>query len=317
MKDELVIGTRGSELALWQANHVKRAIEAAVPGRRISIKTISTTGDVIMETALSKIGDKGLFTKQIEMELLNGEIDLAVHSLKDLQTEQPDDLVIGAVCARGNPHDAFVSDRFENIDELPHGATVATGSLRRRSQLMAHRPDLSVVEIRGNVPTRLRKFDESDVDALILACAGLERLGFDGRIRQMIPTELMIPAVGQGAVAVEIRDGDTQTAELCRAIDDPATRNCVTAERAFLGRLEGGCQVPIGGYAVLDGHDINLTGYVGSLDGSVHFRESHSGPGADAEAIGLELAEKLIALGADRLLDEARRISNAAQQEVL
>ncbi|MBA2378509.1 MAG: hydroxymethylbilane synthase [Blastocatellia bacterium] len=317
MRDELVIGTRGSELALWQANFVKRALEAAPPGRRISIKTISTTGDIVMETALSKIGDKGLFTRQIETELLNGEIDLAVHSLKDLQTEQPAGLIIGAVCPRGNPRDAFVSDRFENIDSLPQGATVASGSLRRRSQLMAHRPDLNIVEIRGNVPTRLRKFDESDVDAMILACAGLERLGLDARIRQMIPTELMIPAVGQGTVAVEIRDGDTEAAELCRAIDDPATRVCVTAERAFLRTLEGGCQVPIGGYAVLKGHDITLTGYVGSLDGAMHFRESHSGPGSDAEAIGLALAEKLIALGASDLLDEARGVSSSSQQEVL
>jgi hydroxymethylbilane synthase len=201
MKDRLVIGSRGSQLALWQTNFVKTNLENRFPDKSFEIKIIRTTGDDQLESALSKIGDKGVFTRQIEAELLSGGIDLAVHSLKDLQTEQPQGLKIGAVCEREVPNDALVSKQGVSIDDLPRNAKVATGSLRRRSQLLHHRPDLEIAEIRGNVPTRLKKFDESNLDGVILAYAGLKRLGFESRISEVIPFNIMVPAVGQGAIA--------------------------------------------------------------------------------------------------------------------
>jgi hydroxymethylbilane synthase len=306
MTRKFVIGSRGSELALWQANHVKALLEDAFADNAFEIKIIQTTGDKMLDVALSKIGDKGLFTRQIETELLSGSIDLAVHSLKDLQTEQPDGLTIGAVCKREAPNDVFISKNGVPLKELPHGARVATGSLRRRSQLMHFRPDLNVVEIRGNVPTRLRKFDESDVDGMILAFAGVHRLGFDERISELIGVEIMLPAVGQGAVAVEVRNSDEEVHKVVRALEDRETRYCITAERAFLRKLEGGCQVPIGGHAVFDSGQITLQGYVGSLDGTAAFRDSAVGEADKADELGHQLAERLISVGAADLLAEAR-----------
>jgi len=304
MKDRLVIGSRGSQLALWQTNFVKTNLENLFPDRSFEIKIIHTTGDEQLESALSKIGDKGLFTRQIEAELLSGEIDLAVHSLKDLQTTQPDGLTIGTVCERETPNDVLVSKHACSIDDLPRGAKVATGSLRRRSQLLYYRPDIQIFEIRGNVPTRLKKFDESDLDGVILAYAGLKRLGFESRVSQVIPFNIMMPAVGQGAVAVEVREEDEDVLEVVGKLDHAATRRCVTAERAFLRTLEGGCQVPIGAHALLEGDQIVLEGVVGSLDGSTAFREKLSG--VDGEAVGVQLAETLIERGAGDLLEEIR-----------
>jgi len=310
MKDRLVIGSRGSHLALWQTNFVKANLENLFPHKSFEIKIIRTTGDDQLESALSKIGDKGVFTRQIEAELLSGGIDLAVHSLKDLQTEQPQGLKIGAVCEREVPNDALVSKQGVSIDDLPRNAKVATGSLRRRSQLLHHRPDLEIAEIRGNVPTRLKKFDESNLDGVILAYAGLKRLGFESRISEVIPFNIMVPAVGQGAIAVEVREKDKQTIEILEKLEHRQTRVCVTAERAFLRTLEGGCQVPIGAYAFLEGGQIVLEGVVGSLDGTMVFREKTTG--RDAESLGTDLAEALIEKGAGRLLEEIRVQTTAA-----
>ena len=310
MKDRLVIGSRGSQLALWQTNFVKTNLENRFPDKSFEIKIIRTTGDDQLESALSKIGDKGVFTRQIEAELLSGGIDLAVHSLKDLQTEQPQGLKIGAVCEREVPNDALVSKQGVSIDDLPRNAKVATGSLRRRSQLLHHRPDLEIAEIRGNVPTRLKKFDESNLDGVILAYAGLKRLGFESRISEVIPFNIMVPAVGQGAIAVEVREKDKQTIEILEKLEHRQTRVCVTAERAFLRALEGGCQVPIGAYAFLEGSQIVLEGVVGSLDGTMVFREKTTG--RDAESLGTDLAEALIEKGAGRLLEEIRVQTTAA-----
>ena len=306
MSEKFVIGSRGSDLALWQANYVKTSLENLFPEDQFEIKIIYTTGDRVIDTALSKIGDKGLFTKEIEAALLDGSIDMAVHSLKDLQTEQPDGLVIGTVCERETPNDIFISKSGGEINVLPRGARVATGSLRRRSQLLHYRPDLNIEEIRGNVPTRLKKFDESDLDGMILAYAGVYRLGLGERVSQLIPFEIMLPAVGQGAVAIEIRSDDQRTAAAVAKLNHQPTRTCITAERAFLRRLEGGCQVPIGAYATLTGESVTLEGIVGSLDGNVVFRESLSGKAEDADSIGTKLADSLIALGARELLDSSR-----------
>ncbi len=314
MTRKYIIGSRGSELALWQANFVKTLLQDLFRDRLFEIKIIKTTGDQLLDIALSKIEDKGLFTKQIETELLNGEIDFAVHSLKDLQTIQPEGLVIGAVCKRETPNDAFISKSHTSIDSLPKGARVATGSLRRRSQLLNFRPDLKIVEIRGNVPTRLKKFDESDLDGLILAYAGLHRLGLEEKVSQLIPFSLMLPAVGQGAVAVEVRDSDSHVLEMTARFDDESTRICITAERAFLRRLEGGCQVPIGALATLENGRIQLDGMVGSLDGSIVFRELVEGDADDAETLGIGLAGMLIDKGADNLLLESRAEANASRK---
>ena len=306
MTRKYVIGTRGSDLALWQANLVRTRLESLFTEQEFEIKVIRTTGDQLLDIALSKIGDKGLFTRQIETALLNGEIDFAVHSLKDLQTVQPDGLIIGAVCDRETANDVFISKTHKSIDELPAGARVATGSLRRKSQLLNFRPDLEVVEIRGNVPTRLKKFQESDLDGLILAYAGIFRLGLEKSVSQLIPFSVMLPAVGQGAVAVEIREGDGEVLELAAKLESGPTRVCITAERSFLRRLEGGCQVPIGAYATIDGGNLHLEGMVGSLDGNVIFRESISGGTDEAEGLGTRLAEQLIEKGAAELLEETR-----------
>jgi hydroxymethylbilane synthase len=317
MTERFIIGTRGSDLALWQANFVKSSLEEHFPRFNFEIKIIHTTGDEVLDVALSKIGDKGLFTRQIENELLNGGIDLAVHSLKDLQTVQPEGLTIGAVCKREVPNDVFVSKNGASIDDLPEGAAVATGSLRRRSQLLHYRSDLKIAEIRGNLPTRFRKFDESELDGMILAYAGIYRLSFEERISQIIPFKIMLPAVGQGAVAVEVRKDDPRIAEVVVKLNHAETYTCITAERAFLRRLEGGCQVPIGAHATLEGQNVMLEGMVGTLDGTVVFREAMSGLAENAEALGTELANSLIEMGARELLDSTRAESEASTKAAI
>ncbi|HLM02791.1 MAG TPA: hydroxymethylbilane synthase [Pyrinomonadaceae bacterium] len=316
-KRNLIIGSRGSELALWQTNFVKAKLEEFFPALNLEIKIIKTTGDRLLDVALAKIGDKGLFTRQIETALLNGEIDLAVHSLKDLQTVQPEGLEIGAVSARETPNDVLIAKNAAGIDDLPRGARVATGSLRRKSQLLNYRPDLRIFEIRGNVPTRLKKFEESDLDAMILAFAGVHRLGLDAHVKQIIPFEIMLPAVSQGAMGVEIRAGDAELKKLLRPLNDEAAQICVTAERSFLRRLEGGCQVPIGAYAFLKDDKIHLEGMAGSLNGSVNLRDAISGEKENAAALGKQLAENLIARGADKLLDETRQTVEKTKEAVI
>ncbi|MFL6375134.1 MAG: hydroxymethylbilane synthase [Pyrinomonadaceae bacterium] len=308
--NRIVIGTRGSDLALWQAEFVRRSLEAEFTDIEFEIKIIRTTGDDVLDVSLSKIGDKGLFTRQIEAELLAGDIDVAVHSLKDLQTEQPEGLTIGAVCKRELPNDVLISRDGTTLDELPQGAKVATGSLRRRSQLLAYRQDLQIHDIRGNLNTRFRKFDDSDLDAMVLAYAGVERLGMSERISQLIPIDVLVPAVGQGSVAVEIRSGDTDVEQVVSKLDDADTRACVMAERALLRRLEGGCQVPIGGYATIEDETLTLDAIVGSLDGKTIYRETRSGQASEPVQLGEYVAQALLDQGADSVLNESRAAAN-------
>lgn len=317
MRHKYIIGSRGSELALWQTKCVKATLEKHFPHIDLEIKIIKTTGDKMLDVALAKIGDKGLFTKQIENALLNGEIDLAVHSLKDLQTVQPSGLVIGAVSKREMPNDVLIAKKYRSIDDLPSGARVATGSLRRKSQLLHYRRDLEIIEIRGNVPTRIAKFNESNLDALILAYAGVHRLDLDACISQIIPFEIVLPAVGQGAMAVEIREDNARLKELLQILNDQETESCVTAERAFLRTLEGGCQVPIGANAILENDEIRLEGMVGNLDGSINWREKIVGAKKDAEDLGISLAQTLIGKGANRLLERTRETVEKTVEKVI
>lgn len=305
-REKLIIGSRGSDLALWQTNFVKAKLEELYPALELEVKIIKTTGDKMLDVALAKIGDKGLFTRQIETALSNREIDLAVHSLKDLQTVQPQNLEIGAVLERELPNDVLISHKYASIDDLPISAKVATGSLRRKSQILHYRPDLQIFEIRGNVPTRIKKFEESNLDAMILAFAGVHRLNLDSYIKQIIPLEIMIPAVGQGAMAIEIRSGEANIHGLLQNLIDADTGFCVAAERSFLRTLEGGCQVPIGANAALKSDKIYLFGIVGNLDGTINLRDSISGDKKDAIELGRKLAQKLIVRGANRLLEQTR-----------
>lgn len=317
MRRKIIIGSRGSELALWQTGFTKSALEKRFPEIEFEVRIITTKGDAVLDTALSKIGDKGLFTKEIETALLSGDIDLAVHSLKDLPTVQPKGLRIGSVSSRETPNDVLIAKSAASIDELPKGARVATGSLRRRSQVLSYRPDLEIVEIRGNVPTRIKKFLASDLDAMILAYAGVHRLGLDPHISQVVPTAILLPAVGQGVMAVEIRDGDDEMAGMLQAINDPDTASCITAERAFLRRLEGGCQVPIGAHAtVFEGH-LLLEGFVGMTDGSRAIRDSIEGDASDAMRLGTELADRCFANGAAEILGLARDAAAGTAGEVM
>lgn len=318
MKHKYIIGSRGSQLALWQTNYVKTELERRFASyAAFAIRIIKTTGDAILDTALSKIGDKGLFTTEIETALARGEIDLAVHSLKDLPTTQPANMKISAVSRRETANDVFISKHHSSLEDLPENAKVATGSLRRKSQLLNYRPDLKVVEIRGNVPTRIEKFLASDLDGIILAYAGVHRLNLDAHIKQIIPSEIMLPAVGQGVMALEIRDDDSEIAQMVRELNDETAEICVTAERAFLRSLEGGCQVPIGGYAILEKEEIYLQGFVGSLNGKTIIRDAARGHRSEAGNLGRSLAEKCLRRGAAQLLDEARKAARKSVSEVV
>lgn len=314
---KFIIGSRGSELALWQTHFVKSELQKLFPETIFNVRIIKTKGDAVLDTALSKIGDKGLFTKEIETALLTGEIDLAVHSLKDLPTVQPAGLKIGAVSKRETPNDVFISKKYSSINGLPKNARVATGSLRRKSQLLNFRPDLEIVEIRGNVPTRIAKFLASDLDGMILAFAGVHRLKLDSHISQIVPTEIMLPAVGQGVMAIEIRETDAEIAEMLKAINDETAQICITAERAFLRKLEGGCQVPIGAMAVVQETEIVLQGFVGSTDGGKVIRNTIKGKPQQAENLGLILAEKCLQMGAAQILNEARRATMKSVSAVI
>jgi hydroxymethylbilane synthase len=295
----LVIGSRGSQLALWQAHWVKARLEEL--GEQCRIEIIHTTGDKITDVALSKVGTKGLFTKEIEEALLNNAIDLAVHSLKDMPTEVPNGLTLAAMPVREDPRDAVVGGK---LADLPQGARVGTSSLRRAAQLRALRSDLKIENIRGNVDTRLRKLDEGQYDAILLASAGLRRLGWDDRIAEVLDPDVMCPAVGQGALTIETRNGGGHAQEVCARLDDTPTRICVTAERAVLATLGGGCQVPIGAYASIQSSgQVHLQALVVAPDGSTIIRQSATGDPADAVRLGREMGEQLLAAGAQDILE--------------
>ncbi|HWR54263.1 MAG TPA: hydroxymethylbilane synthase [Bryobacteraceae bacterium] len=293
----LRIGSRGSQLALWQANHIRACLEAL--GETCEIEIIKTTGDKITDVPLAKVGTKGLFTKEIEEALLGGRVDLAVHSLKDLPTELPAGLALAAIPDREDPHDALVG---HTLAGLPNGAKVGTSSLRRVAQLRKARPDLVVESVRGNLDTRLRKLDEGQYDAIMLAAAGLKRLGWEHRIAERIPFKVMCPAVGQGALAIETREAG-YAREFCGKLEHRATRVAVDAERALLASLGGGCQVPIGGHAELREGQVHLLGIVGMPDGSRVIRKERRGPAANASQIGTELGEELLASGGREILE--------------
>jgi len=304
-KNKLIIGSRGSELALWQANFVKKELEKKNKNLSVEIKVINTKGDKILDVALSKIGDKGLFTKELESELLKGSIDIAVHSLKDLQTQIPKGLVLAAVTKRHPVQDVLIARKKGiTINSLPEGAIVATGSLRRRSQLLHLRPDVKIEELRGNVQTRIRKFKESNWDAIILARAGVERLKLNKYISSVISTQHILPAVGQGALGIETRKNNTIAIKALKKIHNEKTFIAISAEREFLKKLEGGCQVPIGAYGVVKSNKLILDGIVGSIDGSVTFRKKIIGSIKNPEKLGRKLASQLLKAGASEILNE-------------
>jgi hydroxymethylbilane synthase len=297
---KLRIGSRGSQLALWQANHISSLLRAR--GHEVELEIIKTTGDKILDVALAKVGTKGMFTKEIEEALAEGRIDLAVHSLKDLPTELSPGFEIAAITTRENSQDVFCSVRYKSIDELPQRARVGTSSLRRQAQLKALRPDLEIHPLRGNVDTRLRKLAEGEYDAVILAAAGLNRLGKTDLVKQLIPKDVMCPAAGQGALGIEIRAGDTATRELLAFLDDPNARASTTCERALLNKLGGGCQVPIGAAAEVRNGVVHLDAIVANPDGTKVLRESRDGQ--DPEKLGSEVGETLLRRGGDAILEE-------------
>lgn len=302
MKRSFRIGTRGSLLALWQANFIKDLLLAVRPDLHTEIRIIKTTGDRNLDSPLSEIGGKGVFVKEIEEALLSEEIDIAVHSMKDLPAVLPDGLVIGAVAPRHDPRDALVSKANLKLRDLPDGARVGTGSLRRGAQLLNLMPGLRIVPIRGNVDTRLKKLREGDeYDAILLAAAGLGRMGLIEEASEIIPADVMVPAPGQGIIAVECRDGDVATRDIISMINHARTWTAGSAERAFLRRLGGDCNIPAGCYAETDGDSLGVTGILASPDGRTLIRERSSGAAKDAEGIGLRLAELILGKGGDRI----------------
>ena len=303
MKKKFLIGTRGSRLALAQSGQVLAALQKAFPERCFELVQIKTTGDNILDVSLSKIGDKGLFTKEIEKELLAYAIDLAVHSMKDMPVKLPDGLKIGAATERLNPRDALIAKKGKKLGDLKAGDTIATGSLRRKAQLLAFNPGLNIVDIRGNVQSRIKKMnDDPAIDATILACAGLERLNMMDIITEIIPEDVITPAVSQASLAIEIRENDPAAEELAASLNHPDSMTAVSCERAFLSELGGGCQVPIAGLAKVGGGMITLTGMVASVDGREIYRGSMSGSVENFASIGKGLAKKLMAEGADKIL---------------
>ena len=304
MKEILRIATRQSPLALWQANFVKAELEKYHPNLTVELVTMVTKGDVILDTPLAKIGGKGLFVKELELALLEERADIAVHSMKDVPMSFPEGLGLAVICEREDPRDAFVSNHYASLVELPEGAIVGTSSLRRQCQLMAAYPHLTVKSLRGNVGTRLSKLDNGEYDAIILASAGLIRLGMPERIKSFISVEDSLPAAGQGAVGIETRVDDTRVLNYLAKLNHNPTACCVVAERAMNTRLQGGCQVPIGGFATLNGEELELNALVGSLNGSTIIRASGKAHQRDAEQLGIRIAEQLLAQGADKILAE-------------
>jgi len=303
-RSTLVIGTRGSQLALWQAEWVQAQLKQMAPHLSVALKRIQTSGDKIQDVPLAKVGGKGLFVKEIEEALLRKEIDLAVHSMKDLPADLPNGLCIICIPEREDPRDALLTRDGKNLDALPQGARVGTSSLRRQSQLLHARPDLQIEMLRGNVDTRLRKLQENQFDAIVLAASGLRRLGWDAHITECLPLSVSLPAIGQGALGIEGREDDSFVRDLVAKLEHQPTRVTVTAERALLKRLEGGCQVPIAGHAVLQGAGITLEGLVASLDGKRYVRYALGGEISEAESIGIKVAEELLDRGAQPILQE-------------
>ena len=302
--EKLIIGSRGSGLALWQANWIKSQLEELHAGLQVDITIIKTSGDKIQDVPLTKIGGKGLFVKEIEEALLRRDVDIAVHSMKDVPMKLPYELEISVVTERENPFDALISKDNIQLDDLPKNAKIGTGSLRRSSQLLKYRPDFEIVPLRGNIDTRIKKLDSEGLDAIILAAAGLRRMGWGDKIAQVIPAEIILPAMGQGTVGIETRQHDPDVLEAIMALDHEETHLALDAERAFVDVLEGGCQVPIGAYATLDEKTITLSGLVASLDGKTIYQASKQRPLAEAKQLGQELGKEILAMGADKILKE-------------
>ena len=298
------IATRKSPLALWQANFVKQNLLLAHKDLTVELIPMVTQGDIILDSPLSKIGGKGLFVKQLEQAILNNEADIAVHSIKDIPAQFPEGLMLAAICQRDEVRDAFVANKYASLNDLPEGAIVGTSSLRRQCQLRSHYPHLIIKDLRGNVGTRLNKLDDGQYDAIILASVGLKRLSLEHRITQYIDTDLMLPAVGQGAIGIESRTDDKQILDIISVLDDKKSRACIQAERAMNNALQGGCQVPIAGYCRLNNDELMLQGLVGRVDGSKIIKQQITGFINEAESLGEKLAKQLLNQGADLILTE-------------
>ncbi|NUF48859.1 hydroxymethylbilane synthase [Gilliamella sp. ESL0250] len=298
------IATRKSPLALWQANFVKQNLLLAHKNLTVELIPIVTQGDILLDSPLSKIGGKGLFVKQLEQAILNSEADIAVHSIKDIPAEFPEGLTLATICKRDDVRDAFISNKYSNLDELPNGAVIGTSSLRRQCQLRAKYPHLQIKDLRGNVGTRLAKLDNNEYDAIILASVGLKRLALEDRIKQYIETSLILPAVGQGAIGIETRTDDKQILNILSVLDDKNSRVCIQAERAMNKTLQGGCQVPIACYSQLNNDILSLQGLVGRIDGSKIIKAALTGDISEAEKLGQELAKRLLEQGAKAILQE-------------
>ena len=306
MNKTIRIATRQSPLALWQAEEVQRRLLQAYPDLTVELVKMTTKGDQLLESPLSKIGGKGLFVKELEVGMLEGRADIAVHSMKDVPMEFPEGLHLSVVMVRENPLDAFVSNNYTSLDDLPRDARVGTCSLRRQCQLKSKHPDFQLLDLRGNVNTRLAKLDADEYDAIILASAGLIRLGMEDRIKLEIPSDVSLPAVGQGAIGIECRTDDVETNELLKVLHDDDTSTRLSAERAMNKHLNGGCQIPIAGFAELQGDSLTMRGLVGSPDGSKMLFSQKSGPASSAEEIGIEIAKDLLSQGAGEILDAIR-----------
>ena len=310
MKPTIKIGTRASKLALWQANWVKSTLNENDPAQNIELVTIKTKGDKILDVPLAKVGGKGLFVKEIEQALLDHRIDIAVHSMKDMPAEIPAGLCIGAIPEREDPADVLISKNGRLLSELPPGARIGTSSLRRGAQLLHARPDVVISPLRGNLDTRLRKLENEDLDAIVLAAAGVKRLGLENRITEFFDENLMLPAAGQGALCIEIRENDAEIEAIVTILEHPPTRTVVMGERAFLNRLEGGCQVPIAAHGKIEKNTFILSGLVASVDGKTFIKDIVSGPQETSEAIGIQLAERLISMGAETLVQNLIAFGN-------
>ncbi|NOZ54700.1 MAG: hydroxymethylbilane synthase [Gammaproteobacteria bacterium] len=304
MSDIVRIATRRSPLALWQAEYVRSSLIALKPGIKVELVKMVTQGDKILDTPLAKVGGKGLFVKELEVGMLNGEADIAVHSMKDVPVAFPDGLHLAVICEREDPRDAFVSNQYQEFKELPKNAVVGTSSLRRQTQIKSWRPDLQIKDLRGNVNSRLSKLDDGQYDAIILACAGLKRLGFVDRIKEFLDPSISLPAIGQGAVGIECRQDDCRINELLEVLNHQHTSTCVLAERAMNARLEGGCQVPIAGFAELQNGHLTMRGLVGRPDGTKVVRGNIEGPATQAEQLGTALADDLLSRGARKILKD-------------
>lgn len=300
------IATRKSPLAMWQAEHIKQRLEALHTGLQVDILGMSTQGDRWLQTSLSKVGGKGLFVKELEHALLNNEADIAVHSMKDVPMDFPEGLCLGAICEREDPSDAFVSSKYKTLADMPEGSVVGTSSLRRRAQLAHFYPQLNIKDVRGNVNTRLKKMDDGEFDALILASAGLKRLGFESRLNHSLDKEWSLPAVGQGALGIELRENDTQTMQLIAPLIHEQTQHCVLAERAMNEKLHGGCQVPVAAFAEIVDGQIHMRGRVAQTDGSIILNAQAIGAPEQAQALGEQVAQELIDQGAQAILSSLK-----------